>query len=97
MVFNPRAFRMYQMGPKSPSVNGSAKPPAVSDAQAREKLAVRILTRRRVFYFFSGLCLRISNSRWGEVGRSDFFIRDSVGKVDINRGPARFPTLVVSF
>ena len=32
------------MGPKSPSVNGSGppgKPPAVSDAQAREKLAVR--------------------------------------------------------
>ena len=38
--------RMYQMGPKSPSVNGApptgpgGKPPAVSDAQAREKLAV---------------------------------------------------------
>ena len=52
---------MYQMGPKSPSVNGQVgvtpgvgvigpgggvpggpggKPPAVSDAQAREKLAV---------------------------------------------------------
>ena len=32
--------RMYQMGPKSPSVNGSGKPQVVSDAQAREKLAV---------------------------------------------------------
>ena len=31
---------MYQMGPKSPSVNGSGKPQVVSDAQAREKLAV---------------------------------------------------------
>ena len=28
------------MGPKSPSVNGSGKPAVVSDAQAREKLAV---------------------------------------------------------
>ena len=31
---------MYQMGPKSPSVNGSGKPQVVSDAQAREKLVV---------------------------------------------------------
>ena len=34
--------RMYQMGPKSPSVNGSGKPQVVSDAQAREKLAVSL-------------------------------------------------------
>ena len=44
--------RMYQMGPKSPSVNGApptgpgGKPPAVSDAQAREKLAVSFLALR---------------------------------------------------
>ena len=48
--------RMYQMGPKSPSVNGApptgpgGKPPAVSDAQAREKLAVS-LNRNRILSY----------------------------------------------
>ena len=101
LSFNPRPFRMYQMGPKSPSVNGSGppgKPPAVSDAQAREKLAVRRFNLPARFHEqFSGLCLRVFNSRWRQVSCSDFSIGDSVGKVNINRRSARFPPLMVSF
>ena len=43
--------RMYQMGPKSPSVNGSGKPQVVSDAQAREKLAVSLEKNPKKRYY----------------------------------------------
>ena len=51
--------RMYQMGPKSPSVNGSGKPQVVSDAQAREKLAVSFQKNPKndMIMFVVGICI----------------------------------------
>ena len=112
---------MYQMGPKSPSVNGqvgvtpvgviggpggaggggpSGKPPAVSDAQAREKLAVNYLKRfistEINLFLLLGLRLRVSDPCGRKVSRPDFPVRDSLGEVDFNWRSARFLAFVVS-